>query len=86
MIHPTIFADNTTITPRDSSQEDLGNKCNDVLGKLFSWTISNKLTINCDSIFCLLINNEGNTDQFNTITINGHDLICKTEGKLLTIK
>ena len=60
------------------------NKCNDVLDKLLSWTISNRLTINYDKTFYLLITNQRNTDDF-TITINGHDLICKTEGKFLGI-
>ena len=84
--HPTLFADDTTITVRDSSRTNLTTKCDEVLDKLFDWTTSNRLTINYDKTFYLIITNQSNTDHSDySFALNGHILDMKRQGKFLGI-
>ena len=84
--HPTLFADDTTITVRDSSRTNLTTKCDEVLDKLFDWTTSNRLTINYDKTFYLIITNQFNTEHSDySFSLNGHILDMKRQGKFLGI-
>ena len=85
LFHPTIFADDTTISIRDSSPTELVLKCNDVLEKLHDWTTCNRLSINYEKTFYMLTTNQTFTEPFGNISINGHELDFRSEGKFLGI-
>ena len=84
-MHPILFADDTPIKIKDSPEINLTNKCNEILNRLLHWTISNRLSINYDKTFYLIITNQNTTTQLDSITLNGHPLEKKTEGKFLGI-
>ena len=83
-MHPTLFAGDTK-TVEDSSQTNLTNKCNVILKRFLHWTISDRLSINYDKTFYLIITNQNTTTQLDSITLNGYPLEMKTEGKFLGI-
>ena len=51
-----------------------------MLNWLLRWTISNRLSINYDKTFYLIVINQNTTTQLPSITLNGHTLEIKIEG------
>ena len=85
LFHPTLFADDTNITISDSSPATLTIKCNDILNKIFDWTVSNRLTLNYDKTYYMTIINQTSSALTNPIFLNGHTLNDEITGKFLGI-
>ena len=56
--HSILFADDTTLCFRNPSLNSAISLCNSELLKFYEWTVSNKLTINYDKTFFMIISNE----------------------------
>ena len=80
---PTMFADDCTLQFCGSNIDDLINSCNDDLRKLLEWTHSNKLTINTDKTYCMLMSNVTNTLPTDSINILEESLSLVLETKFL---
>ena len=65
-----LFADDCTLCYRGQSLNSTIELCNSELKKLHDWTISNKLTINFDKTYFMIVTNR-NVSQFNQVMING---------------
>ena len=65
-----LFADDCTLCYRSPSLNSAIDLCNSELRKFYDWTISNKLTINFEKTYFMLITNR-NIPQFNFVIING---------------
>ena len=66
VLQPILFADDTTISVSDSSEESLINKINNELYKIQQWTICNRLSINANKSELLLVTKRRvDRNQFN---------------------
>ena len=59
--------------------------CNAKFDKLYNWTLCNKLTINTDTTFYMIITNRIHAVGLPQIVLNNRILQCKSEEKFLCV-
>ena len=82
---PVLFADDTTITFCDKFPNIFVNKCNADLEKLNSWTISNRLSINTEKTFYIVITNQIIDQPFPNVILNNEIIQMAQSGKFLGV-
>ena len=80
-----LFADDTTICFSSPDLSELTSLCNSELEKFYSWTKSNKLTLNVAKTNCMLVSNRANDANCPTILLNNSPLQFKSSVKFLGI-
>ena len=81
----TLFADDTTLTFKFASFENLESSCNAELQKFYQWTLSNRLTINFDKTFYMIICNRIYPSNLN-ISIDSRSISKKTHVGFLGVE
>ena len=89
-LHTILFADDTTFSFRDSSYFQLINTCNRELELFKSWTIANRLSLNVEKTFSILITNRINDVNESQLSIGGQHIkrvgFCKFLGIIIDDK
>ena len=83
-VFPVLYADDTTLSFRGLNTLDVTQKTNSALQKFNEWTLSNRLSINTDKTFAIIVtNNLTNLPQ--NIQINSNPINIQNAGKFLGI-
>ena len=69
-----LFADDTTLCFRGNSIQNLVEKCNSELTLFYNWCLGNRLSLNFDKSFCMIITNRQFLDDDIEINLGNHRL------------
>ena len=79
---PVLFADDTTLCFRGENIENLVELCNNELHKFSQWCVGNRLSLNLDKTFCIVVTNR-NINCDIQVSINNRFLQLETSGRFL---
>ena len=85
IINTVLYADDTTLSIRGKSDLNLINNCNDQLKLFHSWSISNRLTINTDKTYYLIVTNLKLNHDLPGLTIGLDQIQSKSSEKFLGV-
>ena len=83
LISPILYADDTTLSFRSPSMRDLSTTCNTELEKYTTWTEANRLSINAQKTFSIIISNRPYENPL--LYINDTPIENKNCGKFLGV-
>ena len=79
-----LFADDTTLSLHDESTSCLELNCNEILNKLYNWTLSNRISVNIDKTFYIPISNRSWIVSPH-ITLNNQIIDSRSNGNFLGV-
>ena len=82
---PILYADDTTICLKNSSNTDLIHNANLILNNLFLWTTANRISLNIDKTFFLFVSTCSDPIETDCLKLNNQIIQCKKSGKFLGV-
>ena len=79
-----LFADDTTLSLHDESTSCLELNCNEILNRLYNWTLSNRISVNIDKTFYIPISNRSWIVS-PRITLNDQIIDSRSNGNFLGV-
>ena len=83
LMTPFLYADDTTLSFSGPSMEELAVLCNSELDKFNSWTEANRLSINANKTFSIIISNK--SFDLPALNIKGNSIEHRDFGKFLGV-
>ena len=80
-----LYADDTTISLRDTSVHNLINSCNEQLSSFYDWSTCNRLTINTEKTFYMIITNQKLETTLSPVKIASNEIHYRSSEKFLGV-